>query len=222
MAEKPHLPRKRLVRSGWLLAILIAATTLFSFVPQSQSNSLSQPSIKPPGISVPLQQVISVAPKAISAPRREASFATRSIPLKIEIPSISVNSKIIQLGLEKDGSMTVPADGSLAGWYKYSPTPGEIGPSVIVAHVDWKGKQGVFFHLKSVKVGATVKVSRADGSMQTFRVERVAAFRKDRFPTHQIYGDVAYAGLRLITCDGFNFKIRKYEDNFVVFAKAIP
>lgn len=221
MAEKPRLPRKRLARSGWLLAILIAATTLFSFAPQSKSNSLSQPFIKPQSFSLPLQQVISTAPKAISAPRREANFAERSIPLQIQIPSISVDSKIIQLGLEKDGTMSVPADGSLSSWYKYSPTPGEVGPSVIVAHVDWKGKQGVFFHLKSVKVGAVVKVRRADGSTQIFKVERIAAFKKNRFPTHQIYGNVAYAGLRLITCDGFNFKSRKYEDNFVVFAKAV-
>ena len=221
MAEKLHLPRKRWVQSGWLLAILIAATTLFSFASGSPKTASSQPSVRQPTISVAITQVISSAPKAISAPIRESRFATRSIPLQLIIPSISVNSKIMQLGLEKDGSLAVPPDGSLAGWYKGSPTPGEIGPSVIVAHVDWKGKLGVFYYLKNIKVGAIVKVRRADGLIQSFKVERVAYFDKKNFPSHQVYGDVAYSGLRLITCESFDFKIRKYVQNLVVFAKAI-
>jgi hypothetical protein len=48
--------------------------------------------------------------------------------------STSVDSKIMKLGLKKDGSLAVPLDGSLAGWYKGWPTPGEVGPPVIVGH----------------------------------------------------------------------------------------
>jgi sortase (surface protein transpeptidase) len=86
--------------------------------------------------------------QAISVQKHQFGYAAKSIPLQIAIPSISVDSKIMQLGLEKDGSLAVPPDGSLAGWYKGSPTPGEIGPSVIAGHVDWKGKMGVFFRLR--------------------------------------------------------------------------
>jgi LPXTG-site transpeptidase (sortase) family protein len=206
MAEKLHSSRTRSVRSGWLLAIVIAATTLFSSLSGSHGNSVLVSPIKAEAVSISMGQY---------------RFAARSIPLQILIPSISVKSKIMQLGLEKDGSLVVPPDGSLAGWYRGSPTPGEVGPSVIVGHVDWKGKVGVFFRLKSIKVGAIVKVLRADGTTQTFKVERVRAFAKKNFPTHQVYGDIAYAGLRLITCGDFNFQLHKYVKDIVVYAKAI-
>jgi LPXTG-site transpeptidase (sortase) family protein len=206
MAEKLSLSRKRLVQSGWLLAVIIAATTLLWLVYGSHGNGLQKSLAKE---------------QTISTPGHRATYATRSIPLRIAIPSISVDSTIIQLGLEKDGTLAVPQDGSVAGWYTGSPTPGEIGPSVVVGHVDWKGKMGVFFRLRSIKVGARVKVLRVDGSTQTFKVERIEAFAKTNFPSDQVYGDIAYAGLRLITCGDFNFQLHKYVKDIVVFAEAV-
>ncbi len=207
MAEKMSPSRKRLVRSGWLFAILIAATTLL--IPHHGAH---EKIVRPNPITA---QTVSSYPQA-------STFAMRSLPLRIKIPSLGVNAEIIQLGLENDGTLSVPPDGSVAGWYKDSPTPGEIGPSVIVAHVDWKGKEGVFFRLKSMQVGALVKILRADGATQTFKVEKIEAFPKKNFPTNQVYGDIAYAGLRLITCGDFNFQIHKYVKDIVVFAKAVP
>jgi LPXTG-site transpeptidase (sortase) family protein len=206
MAEKLSPPRKRLAQSGRLLAVIIAATALLWHVNGLQEKSAHQ-------------LVNNV--QTISTPGHRATYATRSIPLRIAIPSISVDSTIIQLGLEKDGTLAVPQDGSVAGWYTGSPTPGEIGPSVVVGHVDWKGKMGVFFRLRSIKVGARVKVLRVDGSTQTFKVERIGAFAKTNFPSDQVYGDIAYAGLRLITCGDFNFQLHKYVKDIVVFAEAI-
>lgn len=207
VAERLSLSRKRLVRSGWLFAILIAATALLS--PLSRSHH---------GISPRTPMAV----QSVSAQPQQLTFAKRSVPLRIQIPSLSVNSSIIELGLEKDGTLAVPPDGSIAGWYNESPTPGEIGPAVIVAHVDWKGKEGVFFNLKSIKVGAFVKIVCADGTTQTFKVEKVEAFAKKNYPTNQVYGDIAYAGLRLITCGDFNFQLHKYVKDIVVFAKVVP
>jgi LPXTG-site transpeptidase (sortase) family protein len=205
MAQKLHPSQRRSVQTRWLLAIIIAATTLFWPLHAFHGNGVHQSGI---------------ITQAISVQKHKFGYVDRSIPLQISIPSIFVDSKIMQLGLDKDGSLAVPPDGSLAGWYKGSPTPGEIGPSVIAGHVDWKGKMGVFFRLRSVKVGAIVKVRRVDGSTQTFRVERIEAFAKKNFPSHQVYGNIAYAGLRLITCGDFNFQLHKYVKDIVVFAKA--
>jgi LPXTG-site transpeptidase (sortase) family protein len=206
MTQKYLPSRRRAVQSGWLLAIFIGASTLFWPLNGVHGNGLHQSEIKA---------------QAISVQKHQFGYAAKSIPLQIAIPSISVDSKIMQLGLEKDGSLAVPPDGSLAGWYKGSPTPGEIGPSVIAGHVDWKGKMGVFFRLRSLKVGAIVKVSRVDGSTQIFRVDRIEAFAKKNFPSRQVYGNIAYAGLRLITCGDFNFQLHKYVKDIVVFAKAV-
>ena len=207
MAEKLSLSRKRSVQSGWLLAVIIAAATLLWFPDGFQRNDLS------PNLNKVL---------GISAPSLPTTHAARSIPLQITIPSIFVDSKIMQLGLEKDGTLSVPPDGSLAGWYTGSPTPGEVGPSVIAGHVDWKGKEGVFFRLRTLKIGAIVKVLRADGATQSFTVERIDSFSKKNFPSHQVYGDIPYAGLRLITCGDFNYQLHEYVRDTVVFAKAMP
>jgi LPXTG-site transpeptidase (sortase) family protein len=215
MAEKLPRSRKRFVQSGWLLAVVLAATTLLWFAPSSHNSVTPQHSITPQ-ITTPIAPV-----SPVSAPNNQPEFAARSIPLKIVIPAIGVSSKIMQLGLENDGSLSVPPDGSLAGWYSGSPTPGEEGPSVIVAHVDWKGKEGVFFRLKLLKIGDRIQVVRTDGTTASFQVTRSEAFFKKAFPSDQIYGNIDHAGLRLITCGDFDFKLHKYVKDIVVFADAV-
>ena len=87
-------------------------------------------------------------------------------------PVIGVDTSMMKLGLEPDGSMSVPPGAFPAGWYQFSPTPGEIGPSIISGHVDYKGP-GVFQKLHLLKPGDTVTVTRQDGSTPRFTVTRV-------------------------------------------------
>lgn len=157
-------------------------------------------------------------PAAPSPTPTVAPHLARSVPVRLEIPSIGVDSPLMDLGLRADGSMEVPPGGFPAGWYTGAPTPGELGPAIIAGHVDWNGP-GVFFHLRDLKVGDDIAVTREDGSIATFRVTQVSQFPKDEFPTDQVYGDIAGAGLRLITCGGsFNAATHHYEDNIVAFA----
>ena len=122
--------------------------------------------------------------------------------MRIRISAIGVDSALIALGLAADGTLTlqVPVDGSVAGWFTGSPTPGEHGPAVIAAHVDWNHAPGVFFHLRDLEPGAEVAVDRADGTTARFEVLKVEQYPKDAFPTERVYGDIDHAGLRLIPC----------------------
>ena len=142
----------------------------------------------------------------------------RSSPIRIQIPSIGVDSKLMKLGLLKDGSLQVPPSAFPAGWYSGSPTPGEMGPSIIAGHIDWNGP-GVFYRLNRMQLGDQINVRRADGTMATFTVTRIAAFLKSKFPTEAVYGDINHPGLRLITCGDYDFKARKYIRDTVVFAE---
>ena len=55
-----------------------------------------------------------------------------------------------------------------------------------------------------------------------FRITRVEEHRKSAFPTDEVDGDLAYAGLRLITCGGsFNRHTGHDEDNTVTFAELV-
>ena len=158
------------------------------------------------------------APTSAAAP--PVAVLAASHPQRLLIPSISVNTGLIDLGLQPDGSMEVPADGSTAGWYTQSPTPGELGPAVLAAHVDWKGAKGVFYDLRRTKPGDPIQVQRADGSTAAFTVTRVEQYPKDSFPTAEVYGDVDTAQLRLITCGGdFDSAVHSYRDNVVVYAE---
>jgi hypothetical protein len=157
---------------------------------------------------------------ARTAPPTTALAESR--PTRLLIPAIAVDTGLMDLGLNPDGSLQVPPDGSTAGWYTGAPTPGEIGPAVLAAHVDWKGDKGVFYHLREMKPGDEVVVERADGSVALFVVRSVEQHPKDQFPTKAVYGDVDTPELRLITCGGdFDDEARSYRDNIVVFAEMV-
>ena len=79
------------------------------------------------------------------------------------------------------------------------------------------------FRLGALHHGDNIAVIRADHSIATFRVDIVAEYPKDAFPTMAVYGDTATAQLRLITCGGtFDSAARSYNDNIVVYASLVP
>jgi hypothetical protein len=145
----------------------------------------------------------------------------RSDPVALAIPSIGVRSSLLSLGLNADGTVEVPSGSSydMAGWYRFSPTPGSLGPAVILGHVSGGGDASVFFELGRLRAGDRVKVTRRDGSVAAFEVTGVRRFPKKRFPTGLVYGNTDHAALRLITCGGaFDVSTGHYVDNIVVFA----
>jgi hypothetical protein len=92
-------------------------------------------------------------------------------------------------------------------------------PAVVAGHVDWDGRPGVFSKLRDLKPNDSVWVARKDGSEALFRVLLLQEYPKDAFPTSAVYGNIGYAGLRLITCGGsFDRQVHSYRDKIVVFA----
>ncbi|MDO9486199.1 MAG: class F sortase [Actinomycetota bacterium] len=146
---------------------------------------------------------------------------SRSAPDRISIPVIGVNASLMRLGLRSDRSLQVPPNAYTAGWYTGAPQPGQIGPAVIAAHVRWNGTAGAFAKLSKLQPGHRIIVYRKNGTSAVFSVERVKSFKKDRFPTNLVYGNLNYAGLRLITCDGLNASNKNYLANLVVFARLV-
>jgi len=125
--------------------------------------------------------------------------------------------------LNPDGSLaTPPVLDYITGWYDKSPTPGEIGPSIIDGHVDNYETISVFWRLRELKANDEVDVTRTDGSVAKFKVTALQSFDQANFPTKEVYGNINYAGLRLITCGGtFSTVTGHYDHNTVVFASLI-
>ncbi|HMH91300.1 MAG TPA: class F sortase [Streptosporangiaceae bacterium] len=149
----------------------------------------------------------------------------RSLPVWVEIPAIGVNSKLLHLGVNSDGTIQVPSlytQPGRAAWYKYSVTPGQIGASVIEGHVDTYHGSAVFFRLGALRPGDRIDVTLADGITAVFRVTGVRRYLKSTFPSKAIYGATGYAALHLITCGGaFDDATGHYLGSTVVFASLI-
>lgn len=163
----------------------------------------------------------SSTPPANPAPSASANTG-RIIPTWVDVPSIGARSSLVQLGLNPDRTVQVPpvSQPLQAGWYKYSPTPGQVGPAVILGHIDGDHKKGIFWKLSDVKVGDSVEVGRATAGTLTFTVTKVDEIAKSSFPTNAVYGNTSDPQLRLITCGGsFDAAKKSYRDNIIVYAK---
>ena len=141
-------------------------------------------------------------------------------PVWLTIPAIGVKAPIVNLGLNRDGTLQVPSTTTMVGWYTNSPRPGATGAAVIAGHVDSRTGPGVFFWLRSMRRGQRIYVRRADGTLAVFTVTAVRSYAKVRFPTAMVYGPVPDAELRLITCGGtFDYARRSYLSNVIVYAR---
>ena len=155
-------------------------------------------------------------------PAAHGPWLARSEPVSVNIPAIGVTSRLLHLGLNSDGTIQVPSlvtSASLAAWYKYSATPGQIGASVLEGHVDSDHGPAVFYRLGALHPGDLIDVRLADGITAIFRVTGVREYAKSNFPAKDIYGATNYAALRLITCGGvFDYTTGHYLSSTVVFA----
>jgi sortase (surface protein transpeptidase) len=144
-----------------------------------------------------------------------------SAPTRVTVPSISAESSLVPTGLQENGSLEVPpvSEPMQASWFDQSPTPGEVGPSIVLGHVNGGGQPGIFANLKDVVAGSQVFIDRADGQRAVFEVSRVDTIPKDSFPTDAVYNDTANPQLRLITCGGdYDRSARSYLSNVIVYA----
>jgi Sortase domain len=220
-APRPARPGAARAWAGASAVLAVAGVAALVLAPQDRPA--------PARLDVPVAAagpvVVSAPTATLPAARLPAAAPTPALqlpasdPLRVRIPALGVSSKVMDLGLQRDGSMEVPPSGYPVGWYDRSPTPGQLGPAVLAGHVDWGGRRGAFYGLRELRPGDEVVVDRADGTVATFSVDRVEEHGKDDFPTDEVYGDVPGAELRLITCGGsFDEDTGDYADNVIVFA----
>ena len=179
--------------------------------PASRARSAPDPTGSPTGEAV--------------SPRTRGPVLARSLPARLRVPAIGVDSTLKQIGLTAGGEIATPplVKDSHAYWLTVSPTPGQLGPATIIGHVDSAAYgPGIFFDLGKMRQRDKIYVTRSDGSVAMFEVERVAEYSKAHFPTQAVYGNLDHAGLRLITCGGsFDASIHSYESNIVVYAALV-
>ena len=205
-------------RRAWLLVAVVAAVAAVAFAAVSTLLLAGSNGDGNPGAGT--EPSSSASPSETPSDPAQAVPVTmsRSVPVRLRIPAIDVDSDLMGLGLQKDGTLEVPPGAFPAGWFRGAPTPGELGPAIIVGHVRFE-TPGVFARLTELRPDDEIKVARKDGSTAAFRVTRVQHFAKSAFPTKKVYGNIDHAGLRLITCGGLDANTNKFDENVVVFAE---
>ncbi len=172
-------------------------------------------SARPPAPGLEQRGTIRATSNAPSDP-----VVMQSTPVRLDVSSVGIRTRLMELGLNSDDTLEVPSKPLLAGWYTGSPSPGERGPSVIAGHVDSKETgPAVFYRLGQVRPGDRVKITLKDNKIANFKVTAVRSYSKKNFPTRMVYGNTDGATLRLITCGDWNDENSEYDGNVVVFAE---
>jgi sortase (surface protein transpeptidase) len=160
---------------------------------------------------------------ALASYRSTRSHDEVAEPTRLRIPAIGVDTPLEFLRRAADQSIEVPRQSSSAGWWADGPRPGQMGPAVVLGHLDSKTGPAVFFRLGELQPGDDVLVDRADGSTVRFVVTALHRYAKTQFPTELVYYPTLQPELRLVTCGGgIDPSTGHYRENLVVFTIQKP
>ncbi|MFD6277052.1 class F sortase [Streptomyces sp. NPDC060209] len=190
--------------SSWRTAVsLAAAGVLLTLVSGCGTADAPEPSAR----------AATDTPRSADAPKAPA-------PTRLTVPSLGIDSVLLRLGLNEDGTVEVPPaeKGMTAGWYAGGAVPGEPGAAVLIGHNDTRFGKAVFHDLHTIAKGADIAVSDGGGDETHFRVTGTETVSKNAFPSEKVYGATDERVLRLITCDGAFDAAGHPVDNLIVYA----
>lgn len=222
--RRPHRPSS--VRAARVLLAMAVALVLVTGCGGSDDTS-SERSDGPtttaaptteaaPTSEAPTGSTVGTVPATLGEPAPD-----RVRPAQLRVPSIGVDTEVLGVGVEPDGDMEVPP-ADVAGWYRFGPTPGEEGSTVLAAHVDYNGRPGAFFRLRELDAGDEVEVTMSDGTVRAYAVTEVEKVPKDQLVAGGVFDRSGTSRVTLITCGGeFDPGQRSYRDNVVAVAEPV-
>jgi LPXTG-site transpeptidase (sortase) family protein len=206
-----------------ILAILVAGYTLWKafYFPSDDTG-------------IPAANNDSVVAAAVSAGKTvdtnktgtssSSDTSSGAAPVRIQIPKLKVDAKVVPVGITKSGLMDAPHNFTDTGWYKLGTIPGNIGSAVIDGHEDNAiDLDGVFKHLDQLSPGDDIYIVRQDGKKLHFQVEKSAIYAyNDTTHLNEIFKKSDASRLNLITCSGkWVQAIHTNDKRIVVFTKLV-
>lgn len=135
-----------------------------------------------------------------------------------------VDAPVVPAGVRDDGSLVVPADPDVVGWWTGGAQAGDAFGSVVVAgHVDSVGfGVGVMFTLHKARKGQVVTLQAGD-RVQRYRISTTRRVKRaDLADDPTIFAADGPHRLVLITCGGrFDPVAHRYEENVIVEADPV-
>ncbi len=126
------------------------------------------------------------------------------MPRMIHISKMGVSGRVLQMGINPDGSMQAPLNIYDAGWYNGSAKPGAEGAAVIDAHSSGPSRGGLFGNLNALEKGDKIEIEMGNDEKLLYKVVHKETKPREKVDMRQVmsvYGG-AKEGLNLITCDG--------------------
>lgn len=144
------------------------------------------------------------------------------LPVRIKVPSIGVDAKVISVGKKADGTMGTPENFKEVAWYSLGAKPGEAGNAAFAGHVNNALTQaGVFSNLSKVDIGDYITLSDAQGKTLVYVVSAKNEYPADEAPAAEIFRTNGPSKIVLITCEGEWVPAeRTFEKRLVV--EAVP
>lgn len=175
----------------------------------------------PDATTPPSPRPTSTIPTRDAAPAAAVSASATTVPTRLRIPRLDASLPVSPVALDADGAMELPVSPSAAGWYRFGPSPGTPGATVIAAHVDAPGEgRGPLAGLVKLKAGDAIEVD-AGGATLRYRVVEVLRIDKGELDVDAVFSRAGDERLHVVSCGGvFNRATRHYEDN--VIAIAVP
>lgn len=126
-------------------------------------------------------------------------------PRAIYIDKISVQARILPMGVDVSGAMQAPTNIYDTGWYTGSAKPGEAGAMVMDGHASQTGTHyGEFGRLEELNNGDIITIEKGDGTKLNYKVVHVEDDPLDKVDMNRLMTpyEGAAQGLNLITCAG--------------------
>lgn len=189
----------------------VPAPTPSAVSPTASAAPPATPVVVP---DIPVASAIGVPDAAAPAPA----------PATLTIKDLDISMAVDAVGVEPDGTMTIPEDGDRAGWYRYGPAPADdAGAVVVAAHVDTLASLGQFSRLVDIDEGTRVTVTDDDGQAFVYKVTDIERIAKTDVPLEQVFDRAGDRRLTLVTCGGrFDRSTGHYVDNVIVTAVPAP
>jgi sortase (surface protein transpeptidase) len=144
-------------------------------------------------------------------------------PVRVRIPRINVDARIVPVGVNYRGEMDSPKDAWSVAWFAPGFKPDEPGNAVLAGHVDYiHVGPAVFYNIRLLKPGDKIVILAADSKEYEFEVKAVEQYLAGNAPLERIFGENPNKGLNLVTCTGnFNSGTLEYDQRVVVYAEEV-
>ncbi|MBC1402919.1 class F sortase [Listeria booriae] len=201
--------KKRIIAAACVLLLLVGAIITFDYV-NANSEALPKGNQTKEIATIPQNQ-----PKT-----KQKSIAPVQITFR-QGAKTQIQNPVRPVGTDKDGRMEVPDGIDAVYWYKYGPSPGDKGNSIIAGHRDWGGELGLFKYLEDISIGEKVTIGYADNTKKEFQVKSKNSYAVKDFP-QELMDTTKGNKVTLISCTGsFDRSQDGYQSREVVILQPV-